>query len=95
MNTFTPDERVLPHTLRPQKRLAQFGPKIAFNRAVLFDEKEVLDTAMPYIKRQLGMDNIDVVPVTEADTEAPGYAAPIVESAEPGKPGIVFYNTSS
>lgn len=50
---------------------------------------------MPYIKRQLGMDTIDVVPSTEADPESPGYAAPIVEAAEPGKPGIVFYNTSS
>ena len=78
-----------------QKRLAQFGPKIAFNRGVLYDEKQVLDTAMPYIKRQLGMDRIDVIPSTEADPEAPGYAAPIVETAEPGKPGIVFYNTSA
>lgn len=76
-----------------QKRLAQLGPEIAFNRSVLYDEKEILDIAMPVIKRNLGIDNITVIPAPEANPESPGYAAPIVEAAEPGKPGIVFYNT--
>lgn len=62
---------------------------------MLYDEKVVLDTAMPYLKRQLGIPTIDVVPVTEAQPDEPGYAAAIVESAEPGRPGIVFYNTTA
>lgn len=83
---------LMPRSL--QKRLAQFGPEIAFNRGVLYDEKEVLDIAMPVLKRNLDIHNIQVIPAPEANPESPGYAAQIVESAEPGKPGIVFFNTA-
>lgn len=66
---------------------------MAFNRGVLYDEKEILDIAMPVIRRNLGIENIQVIPGPEANADAPGYSAQIVEAAEPGKPGIVFYNT--
>jgi leucyl-tRNA synthetase len=49
---------------------------------------------MPVIKRNLDIHNIDVIPAPEANPESLGYSAQIVESAEPGKPGIVFYNTA-
>lgn len=77
-----------------QKRLAQFGPEVAFNRSLLFDEKAVLEQAMPYITRQLGF-TVQVVPVDQAIPDAPGHTSNIVESAEPGSPGIVFYNTEA
>ena len=68
---------------------------MAFNRGVAFDEKRTLDVAMPYLRRQLGIEDIVVVPVSEAKADDPGYNAPIVEAAEPAKPGIVFYNTGA
>lgn len=47
---------------------------------------------MPFVKRQLGIDAIDIVPVADAKPDEPGYAEPIVAAAEPGTPGFVFYN---
>lgn len=47
---------------------------------------------MSYLKKQLGIETIDVVPSNEAKESDLGYTANIVEGAEPGKPGIVFYN---
>ncbi|KAK4046224.1 cytosolic leucyl tRNA synthetase [Microbotryomycetes sp. JL201] len=78
-----------------KKRLAQLGPKIAFNRGVAFDEKRALDVAMPFLQRQLGLDDIKIAPVSEAKEGDAGYNGPIVEAAEPGRPGIVFFNTEA
>ena len=47
---------------------------------------------MPFIKRQLNIDNIDVVPVAEAKADQPGYDEIKVAAAEPGAPGFVFFN---
>ncbi|KDE08386.1 leucyl-tRNA synthetase, cytoplasmic [Microbotryum lychnidis-dioicae p1A1 Lamole] len=89
------DKKVNPFIAIFKKKIAQFGPEIAFNRQVLYDEKAVLDRAMAYVKRQLGMDKIDVVAIAEIKEDEPGMIAPIVEAAEPGKPGIVFYNVEA
>lgn len=45
------------------------------------------------MKRQLGIELINIVAASQADPEQLGYQQPIVEAAEPGKPGIVLYNT--
>lgn len=53
---------------------------------------------MPYIKQTLGMDNIAVVYVDDAEHAqegAPGYNQQIVEASMPGEPSIVLYNTEA
>lgn len=77
-----------------QKKLAQLGPAVAFNRAVLFNEKEVMETAMPYIVRQLGIENIQVNWVKDVVESDEGYSQTHLESAEPGNPTVVFFNTA-
>ena len=74
-----------------QKRIALIGFEGAINRQILFSEEDVLREAMPYFRRTLGIENIDVAPA-ETGVEGPGYVQPIVEAAEPGSPGIVLYN---
>lgn len=73
-----------------QRKLQELGEE-AYNRVTLFDEKEVLLKALPYIIRQLGIEVIEVVAVEDAQ-EGLGYSQIIIESAEPNGPGVVFYN---
>ncbi|GAA5823953.1 hypothetical protein JCM11251_003356 [Rhodosporidiobolus azoricus] len=91
------DKRYMPFIAVLKKRIATLGYETAINRQVLFSESDVLTAAMPYIKRTLGMDNIEVL---QTDSElakdgTPGYVQPIVEAAEPGAPGIVLFNTEA
>jgi leucyl-tRNA synthetase len=64
----------------------------AINRQILFSEEDVLREAMPYFRRTLGIDNIEVQSADSASPEVAGYVQQIVEAAEPGSPGIVLYN---
>jgi len=53
---------------------------------------------MPYFRRTLGMENISVAAAESAPTGGEGeagYVQQIVESAEPGSPGIVLYNVEA
>ncbi|KAI5481583.1 leucine-trna ligase [Pseudohyphozyma bogoriensis] len=86
------DKKYMPFIAAFKRKLAQLGPEVAFNRTVLFDEKEALEAAMSYIKRQLGIDNIFLTTVEDAKEGEDGYSEQIVGAAEPGTPGIVFYN---
>jgi len=47
---------------------------------------------MPYLRRTLGVDSIEVVLVENAQVGSQGYEAVPVERAEPGSPGVVFFN---
>jgi leucyl-tRNA synthetase len=71
-----------------KKRVEKFGP-IAFNRTLLFNERETLVNAREFFKRALGYEKIDVISTEEAENEEERRA---VESAVPGEPGIVFRN---
>ena len=53
----------------------------------------MLATAMPYLKRSLGMDLVEIVPVENAQEGVLGYDKASVEKAEPRTPAVVFYNT--
>lgn len=73
--------------------MEQFGPEVAFNRTLPFDEAEVLRELGPYMKRNVGYVDVDVVFVDEArDKSGPGYSTTAIDVAEPGSPGFVFWN---
>lgn len=80
-------------SLVTQRTIENDGVEVAFNRASPFDEVEILATAMPYLKRTLAIELIDVVPVENAQEGELGYDKVSVEKAEPRAPAIVFYNT--
>lgn len=92
------DKRYMPFIAQLKKRIAQFGFDEAIDRQITFDEVETLAAAMPYIKRSLQMDTIDVCFSDDAERAKegqPGYVQQIVEAAEPGAPGIVLFNTAA
>lgn len=77
--------------------LAQRGPA-AFQRALTFDETDVLQRALPYFKRTLGYDGLELASAADGlklakDLEAKGTPDPnlnvaIIEAAQPGAPGV-------
>ncbi|CAE6438008.1 unnamed protein product [Rhizoctonia solani] len=87
------DKKAMPFVQAFKKRVEQFGPEIAFNRALPFDEAHVLRELVPYMKHNMGYIDIDVVLIDEAkDKTGPGYSQPALDVAEPGAPGFVFWN---
>ncbi|GAA5858903.1 hypothetical protein JCM8547_007149 [Rhodosporidiobolus lusitaniae] len=88
------DKRYMPFIAQLKKTIAADGYDAAINRQVAFNEVDTLSAAMAYIKRSLGMDNIEVayVDAEEAKEGTPGYVQTIVEAAVPAQPGIVLYN---
>ncbi|GAA5938691.1 leucine--tRNA ligase CDC60 [Sporobolomyces koalae] len=91
------EKKYMPFIAQLKKRIALIGFEGAINRQVLFSEEDVLREAMPYFRRTLSIDNIEVASTGSAPQggEAPGYVQPIVEAAEPGSPGIVLYNVEA
>jgi len=89
------DKKAMPFVASFKKRLAQLGPEVAFDRKLLFDEEDTLERTLPYIRRNLGIQAIVAVKAEEAAEGQEGFNGPIVEAAEPGNPGIVFYNTEA
>ncbi|GAA5852819.1 hypothetical protein JCM5353_007630 [Sporobolomyces roseus] len=92
------EKKYMPFIAQLKKRIALIGFEGAINRQVLFSEEEVLRQAMPYFRRTLGMENISVAAAESASSGGEGeagYVQQIVESAEPGSPGIVLYNVEA
>ncbi|GAA5999875.1 hypothetical protein JCM5350_001327 [Sporobolomyces pararoseus] len=91
------DKKYMPFIAQLKKRIALIGFEGAINRQILFSEEDVLKEAMPYFRRTLGIENIEVSSAESAPKggEEPGYVQPIVDAAEPGSPGIVLYNVSA
>ncbi|GAA5885136.1 hypothetical protein JCM16303_005871 [Sporobolomyces ruberrimus] len=91
------EKKYMPFIAQLKKRIAMIGFDGAINRQILFSEEEVLRNAMPYIRRTLAIDNIEVASADSAPKggDEPGYVQPIVEAAEPGSPGIVLYNVEA
>lgn len=75
-----------------QRIILELGADAAFNRTPSFDEAQLLEVAMPYLRRTLGIEHVQVVLVENAQAGSLGYDMVPVEKAEPGSPGIVFYN---
>ncbi len=84
-----------------QKRIAQYGVGTAFKRTLPFNEAKTLKMILPYLLRNLGFVEGEVMTQEEAQVrvEAAGKdaaewkgAAAAIESAEPGQPGFQFYH---
>lgn len=58
---------------------------------MLFDERQTVDMIVPYIKKQLNIQQIQIETVEEGlekakDPTNEGYDAKMIEAAEPGSP---------
>ena len=55
----------------------------------------MLKVLVPYIKRNLKIDTVNVMAVDEAKARADerGFTSSLVELAEPGTPAFIFFNT--
>lgn len=58
-----------------------------------FAELEVLNETVAYLKRTLGLADVEVLMVDDA--KAKGYSLVMMEGAEPGSPAFEYYNVSS
>jgi len=82
-----------------QKRIAAEGAALALSRQLTFDEDKVLRLVTPYIAASLNLpggvqviaQDVARTKVSSADEEGWKGGANIVESAEPGNPGILFW----
>jgi leucyl-tRNA synthetase len=74
--------------------MAQFGATTAFRRALPFSEVTVLKEVAPYLKKSLGVMDVEILTVDEAQAKAgqPNYTASIIDGAEPGNPGVEYFN---
>ncbi|EJD43600.1 leucyl-tRNA synthetase [Auricularia subglabra TFB-10046 SS5] len=85
------DKKVMPFVQLFKKRIAQIGAKAAFQRKLLFSEVDVLSELIPYIKRNLNLQEVTVEAVEGARKHA-GWTATIMDNAEPGSPTYEFRN---
>ena len=55
----------------------------------------MLKVLVPYIKRNLKIDTVNVMAVDEAKAKVDeqGFTPSLVELAEPGTPAFIFFNT--
>jgi leucyl-tRNA synthetase len=88
------DKRSMPFVQAFKKRIAQFGAQTAFKRTLPFSETEILETLLPYLKRSCGFVEAEVWTVEDAKSKIGevGFTQAIIEQAEPGTPGFVFWN---
>ncbi|KAG8986294.1 cytosolic leucyl tRNA synthetase [Tulasnella sp. 427] len=87
------DKKVMPFVMSVKKRIGEFGAAVALNRTLPFSEKEALEIILPYLKRNLGFREGEVVLADDAKgKEGPGYIPAIIETAEPGTPAFIFWN---
>merc|ERR1711939_116916 len=77
------DKKTMPFFQQFKRKVADLGAEMAYNRTSPFDETQVLGEAMPYMRKTLKMDTIDIVAVEQADASSAGYDKAIVEAAEP------------
>ncbi|KAG6877276.1 hypothetical protein C0993_008924, partial [Termitomyces sp. T159_Od127] len=88
------DKRAMPFVQAFKKRMAQFGAQTAFRRALPFSESQVLREILPYLRKSLGLVDVEVISVEEAkqkEGEA-GYTKSIIDSSEPGAPAFEYRN---
>jgi len=76
--------------------MAQYGAQTAFNRKLPFTELHVLRELAPYLKKSLGLANVEIMSVEEAVQRAEGgengFTKVLIESSEPGAPGLEYRN---
>jgi leucyl-tRNA synthetase len=54
----------------------------------------VLKEVAPYLKKSLSVTEVEILTVDEAQAKAgqPNYTASIIDGAEPGNPGVEYFN---
>ncbi|KAL1917157.1 uncharacterized protein VTP21DRAFT_4813 [Calcarisporiella thermophila] len=82
------NKKVMPFAQEQKKKVEKFGA-VAFNRALLFNELEVLNENAEFIKRTLGFHTARIIIADSVTDETEKRAA---EIAVPGEPGILFKN---
>ncbi|KAJ2711219.1 cytosolic leucyl tRNA synthetase, partial [Coemansia spiralis] len=84
------NKKVMPFAQEIKKRVALIGPQ-AFDRAVQFQEAEILREVLPYLKRSLDYSAINIIDLASAGdlSEAQTRAA---EPALPGEPSFLITN---
>lgn len=83
-------KKVMPFAEFRRQMVANIGVE-AFNLTVPFDEMQVLNDNMPYLKNSLDVEDINIVMVDATQSDQPKA---IVEDCCPSKPQIVFEHTS-
>jgi len=90
------DKRAMPFVQAFKKRMAQFGAETAFRRTLPFSESKVLSEILPYLKKSLNLEDVEVMTVEEAGVQVAegrtGYTKTIIESSEPGNPAFEYRN---
>ncbi|WFD18644.1 leucine--tRNA ligase [Malassezia caprae] len=92
------DKKAMPFVMAFKKRIAEFGPEMAFNRQLPFDETATLKAATGYLKKTLNFRDVHIASAKEALARADelqglrGFDKQVVEGAEPGTPSFAFYN---
>jgi leucyl-tRNA synthetase len=76
--------------------MAQYGAQTAFNRTLPFSESQVLRELEPYLKKSLGLVDVEILSVEEALQKAEagesGFTKSLIEGSEPGAPGFEYRN---
>ncbi|KAG9013714.1 cytosolic leucyl tRNA synthetase [Tulasnella sp. JGI-2019a] len=87
------DKKIMPFVMNVKRKIVELGPKMALERTLPFNEKETLEIILPYLKRNLGFAEGDIMLVEDAQgKEGPGFLPSIITTAEPGSPGFIFWN---
>lgn len=95
------DKKAMPFVMMFKKRIAEFGPDMAFNRQLPFNEAETLKAASGYLKRTLNFRDVHIESAKDALARADelqgkqGFDKQLVEGAEPGSPSFAFYNVEA
>ncbi|KAG5640020.1 hypothetical protein DXG03_001767 [Asterophora parasitica] len=88
------DKRAMPFVQAFKKRMSHFGAQMAFRRTLPFSEGQVLREILPYLKKSLGLVDVEVLSVEEArqNEGGAGYSKNIIDSSEPGSPAFEYRN---
>jgi leucyl-tRNA synthetase len=87
------DKRAMPFIQAFKKRMSEIGVDAAFRRTLLFSESEILKELLPYLKKSLTLEDVEVFSVEEAlQREGHGFTRTIIESSEPGSPAFEYRN---
>ena len=54
------DKKAMPFVMAFKKRIAEFGPEMAFNRQLPFDETETLKASSGYLKKTLNFRDVHI-----------------------------------
>lgn len=76
--------------------MAQYGAQTAFNRTLPFSESQVLRELAPYLKKSLGLADVEIMSVEEAVQRAQGgevgFTKALIDGSEPGAPAFEYRN---